>query len=80
MHGGGTARIHSQVMNWNQPPRCHVYCLGSSMVRHCSRAGATSTGGQHSATARGVPWAPIGDAAAEARGHSRAACDIDGLG
>ena len=58
MHGGGTARIHSQVMNWNQPPRCHVYCLGSSMVRHCSRAGATSTGGQHSATARGVPWEP----------------------
>ena len=48
--GGGAARIHSQVMNWNQPPRCHVYCLGSSMVRHCSRAGATSTGGQHSAT------------------------------
>ena len=54
----GTARIHSQVMNWNQPPRCHVYCLGSSMVRHCSRAGATSTWGQHSATARGVPWSP----------------------
>ena len=35
--GGRTARIHSQVMNWNQPPKCHVYCLGSSMVRHCSR-------------------------------------------
>ena len=34
--GGVTARIHSQVIDWNQPPRCHVYCLGRSMVRHCS--------------------------------------------
>ena len=65
--GGVTARIHSQVIDWNQPPRCHVYCLGRSMVRHCSwgRGGGKVRASQRAMGARRTFGASIDEALQE---------------
>ena len=77
-----TARIHSQVMNWNQPPRCHVYCLGSSMVRHCSWGQGRDTWGLAEPYREAYLWSPPWrrTADAPARALTCAACNVHGCG